>query len=138
MNESPHGFSNSFRNCCFSTQFTNKFCYQDSGQKPTSLVVWGCISAYGASSLHMWKRTINAKSYIGFRAKYAPIQMASFLRKTMHISVTQYTVIKTTLFLRPFLFFQIQNYLPYFSLKCYISSVFCVLWIEYGNSCILF
>ncbi len=30
-------------------------CYQRSVQKPASLMVWGCISAYGMGSLHVWK-----------------------------------------------------------------------------------
>ena len=32
--------------------------------KPASLMVWGCISAYGMGSLHIWKGTINAERYI--------------------------------------------------------------------------
>ena len=39
-------------------------CYQRSVQKPASLMVWGCISAYGMGSLHIWKGTINAERYI--------------------------------------------------------------------------
>ncbi len=31
-------------------------CYQRSVQKPASLMVWGCISAYGMGSLHVLKR----------------------------------------------------------------------------------
>ncbi len=30
-------------------------CHQRSVQKPASLMVWGCISAYGMGSLHVWK-----------------------------------------------------------------------------------
>ncbi len=30
-------------------------CYQCSVQKPASLMVWRCISAYGMGSLHVWK-----------------------------------------------------------------------------------
>lgn len=33
-------------------------------QKPTSLMVWGCISVYGMGSLQIWKQTINAERYI--------------------------------------------------------------------------
>ncbi len=47
-------------------------CYQRSVQKPASLMVWGCISAYGMGSLHVLKGTMNAESYI--RATYAPLQ----------------------------------------------------------------
>ncbi|KAK3571804.1 hypothetical protein QTP86_020594 [Hemibagrus guttatus] len=37
-------------------------CYQCSLQKPASLMVWGCMSACGMGSLHIWKGTINAES----------------------------------------------------------------------------
>ena len=39
-------------------------CYQGSVQKPASLMVWGCISTDGMGSLHIWKGTINAETYI--------------------------------------------------------------------------
>uniref|UniRef100_A0A8C1C7B0 Tc1-like transposase DDE domain-containing protein n=1 Tax=Cyprinus carpio carpio TaxID=630221 RepID=A0A8C1C7B0_CYPCA len=39
-------------------------CYQRSVQKPASLMVWGCMSACGMGSLHIWKGTINAERYI--------------------------------------------------------------------------
>ncbi|KAK3512298.1 hypothetical protein QTP70_003284 [Hemibagrus guttatus] len=39
----------------------NPSCYQRSVQKPASLVVWGCMSACGMGSLHIWKGTINAE-----------------------------------------------------------------------------
>ncbi len=39
-------------------------CYQRSVQKPASLMVWGCISAYGMGSLHVLEGTMNAKKYI--------------------------------------------------------------------------
>uniref|UniRef100_A0A3P8Y3P8 Tc1-like transposase DDE domain-containing protein n=1 Tax=Esox lucius TaxID=8010 RepID=A0A3P8Y3P8_ESOLU len=42
----------------------NPSCYQHSVQKPASLMVWGCMSACGMGSLHIWKGTINAHSYI--------------------------------------------------------------------------
>ncbi len=38
--------------------------YQHSVQKPASLMVWGCMSACGMGSLHIWKGTINAERYI--------------------------------------------------------------------------
>ncbi len=41
-----------------------KACYQRSVQKPASLMVWGCISAYGMGSLHVLKGTMNAERYI--------------------------------------------------------------------------
>ncbi len=42
----------------------NPSCYQRSVQKPVSLMVWGCMSACGMGSLHIWKGTINAERYI--------------------------------------------------------------------------
>jgi len=39
-------------------------CHQHSVQKPASLLVWGCISAYGMGSLHVLEGTINAETYI--------------------------------------------------------------------------
>ncbi len=39
-------------------------CYQCSVQKPGSLMVWGCISAYGMGSLHVLEGTMNAERYI--------------------------------------------------------------------------
>ncbi len=42
----------------------NLSCYQRSVQKPASLMVWGCMSACGMGSLHIWKGTINAERYI--------------------------------------------------------------------------
>ncbi len=42
----------------------NPSCYQRSVQKPASLMEWGCMSACGMGSLHIWKGTINAERYI--------------------------------------------------------------------------
>ncbi len=43
--------------------------------KAASLMVWGCICAYGMGSLHVWEGTMNAgKVYKGFRVTYAPLQ----------------------------------------------------------------
>ncbi len=39
-------------------------CYQHSVQKPASLMVWGCISAYGMGSLHVLEGTMNTERYI--------------------------------------------------------------------------
>ncbi len=39
-------------------------CFQRSVQKPASLIVWGCISAYGMGSLHVLEGTMNAERYI--------------------------------------------------------------------------
>uniref|UniRef100_A0A8C9REE1 Tc1-like transposase DDE domain-containing protein n=1 Tax=Scleropages formosus TaxID=113540 RepID=A0A8C9REE1_SCLFO len=38
--------------------------YQRSVQKPASLMVWGCLSAYGTGSLHISKGTTNGERYI--------------------------------------------------------------------------
>ncbi len=38
--------------------------YQRSLQKPASLMVWGCISAYSMGSLHVLEGTMNAERYI--------------------------------------------------------------------------
>ncbi len=39
-------------------------CYQRSVQKPASLMIWGCISAYNMGSLHVLDGTMNAERYI--------------------------------------------------------------------------
>ncbi len=39
-------------------------CYLHSVQKPASLMVWGCISAYGMGSLHVLEGIMNAERYI--------------------------------------------------------------------------
>ncbi len=39
-------------------------CYQRSVQKPASLMVWGCIIAYGMGSLHVLEGSMNAERYI--------------------------------------------------------------------------
>ncbi len=39
-------------------------CHQHSVQKPASLMVWGCISAFGMGSLHVLEGTMNAERYI--------------------------------------------------------------------------
>ncbi len=38
--------------------------HQSSVQKPASLMVWGCISAYSMGSLHVLEGTMNAERYI--------------------------------------------------------------------------
>ncbi len=43
--------------------------------KNQSLMVWGCLSAYGMGSLHVLEGTKNAERCIkGFRATYAPLK----------------------------------------------------------------
>ncbi len=45
-------------------------CYQHSVKKPASLMVWGCISAYGMGSLHVLEGTMNAERYINVLEQY--------------------------------------------------------------------
>ncbi len=39
-------------------------CHQHSVQKPPSLMVWGCISAYSMGNLHVLEGTMNDERYI--------------------------------------------------------------------------
>ncbi len=65
-------------------------CYQHSVQKPASLMVWGCISAYGMGSLHVLEGIMNAERYIkGFRATYALLQTTSISGKALYIPAGQ-------------------------------------------------
>ncbi len=51
-------------------------CHHHSVQKPASLMVRGCISAYDMGSLHVLEFHYECwKVYKGFRATYAPLQM---------------------------------------------------------------
>ena len=62
--------------------------YQQTVQKPSSLMVWGYICVYGVSSLVVWKGNHWWRVHRGFRGTYAPIQ--TFLSgKTLHISARQ-------------------------------------------------
>ncbi|KAK3525958.1 hypothetical protein QTP70_011402 [Hemibagrus guttatus] len=63
----------------------NPSCYQRSVQKPTSLMVWGCMSACGMGSLHIWKGTINAeRDVLDFATD--GLRNQKFLRKERTIS----------------------------------------------------
>ncbi len=65
-------------------------CYQHSVQKPASLMVWGCISAYGMGSLHVLESTMNAERYIKvLEQHYAPLQTTSISGKALCISAGQ-------------------------------------------------
>ncbi len=46
-------------------------CYQRSVQKPASLMVWGCISAYSMGSLHVLEGTMDAERYIKVLEQHA-------------------------------------------------------------------
>ncbi len=39
-------------------------CFQRKVQKPASVMVWGCVSAYGMGNLHICEGTIYAERYI--------------------------------------------------------------------------
>ncbi len=45
-------------------------CYQRSVEKPASLLVWRCISAYGMGSLHVLEGSMNAERYIKVLEKH--------------------------------------------------------------------
>ncbi len=60
-------------------------CYQRSVQKPASLMVWGCISAYGMGSLHILEGNMNTGSYI----KVLEQNMLSSLTLTMQNHILQ-------------------------------------------------
>ncbi|KAI5622210.1 hypothetical protein C0J50_18272, partial [Silurus asotus] len=47
----------------------NPSCCQRSVQRPASLMVWGCMSACGMGSLHIWKGTINAERRCLFQGR---------------------------------------------------------------------
>ncbi len=68
-------------------------CYQRSVQKPASLMVWGCRSAYGMGSLNVLEGTMKYaecwKVYKDFRATYAPLQTMSISGKALCISAGQ-------------------------------------------------
>ncbi len=66
-------------------------CHQYSVQKPASLMIWECISAYCMGSLDILESTMNAER--GFRETYAPLQMTSISGKALCISAGQW---KTT------------------------------------------
>ena len=64
----------------------NPSCYQRSVQKPASLMVWGCMSACGMGSLHVWKGTINAENHVQVLEQHMlHLDVISF-RKTLHSS----------------------------------------------------
>lgn len=39
-------------------------CKRDRGQKPASVMVWRCVSAWGLGNSHIWEGTMNAKRYV--------------------------------------------------------------------------
>ncbi len=52
----------------------NPSCYQRSVQKPASLMVWGCMSACGMGSLHIWKVGLHD---ISFQHRYRDVRICN-------------------------------------------------------------
>ncbi len=82
----------------------NPSCYQRSVQKPASLMVWGCMSACGMGSLHIWKGTINAERYIQVLEQHMlPSRRCLFQRRPCifkHDNARPHTASITTSWLR--------------------------------------
>ncbi len=72
-------------------------CYQRSVQKPASLMVWGCISAYVMDSLHVLKATMNAERYIKVLEQH---MLPSRLRVLLKNNAKPHTEAITTAWLR--------------------------------------
>ncbi len=72
-------------------------CYQLSVQKPASLMVWGCISAYGMGSLHVLEDTMNAERYIKVLEQH---MLPSRRRAFQQDSAKPHTAAITTAWLR--------------------------------------
>ncbi len=72
-------------------------CYQPSVQKPASLMVWGCISAYGMGSLHVLEGTMNAERYIKVLEQH---MLPSRRRVFQHDNTKPHTAAITTAWLR--------------------------------------
>ncbi len=63
-------------------------CYQRSVQKPASLMVWGCISAYGMGSLHVLEGTMNAERYIKVLEQHMlPSRQRVFQKRSRRVRV---------------------------------------------------
>ncbi len=79
----------------------NPSCYQRSVQKPASLMVWGCMSACGMGSLHIWKGTINAERYIQVLEQHMlPSRRRLFQGIFQHDNARPHTASITTSWLR--------------------------------------
>ncbi len=72
-------------------------CHQRSVQKPASLMVWGCISAYGMGSLHVLEGTMNAERYIKVLEQH---MLPSRLRVFQQDNAKPHTAAITTAWLR--------------------------------------
>ncbi len=70
--------------------------YQRSVQKPASMIVWGCISAYGIGSLHVLEGTINAEMYIKVLQQH---MLPSWRRLFQHDNAKPHTAAITTAWL---------------------------------------
>ncbi len=64
-------------------------CYQHSVQKSASLMVWGCISAYGMNSLHDLEGTMNAERYIKFLEQHMFPPDDVYFSRTMRNHILQ-------------------------------------------------
>ncbi len=62
--------------------------YQRSVQKPASLMVWGCISAYGMGSLHVLEGTMNAERYIKVLEQHMLPSRRRVFSRTMQNHIT--------------------------------------------------
>uniref|UniRef100_A0A9J8BUB0 Tc1-like transposase DDE domain-containing protein n=1 Tax=Cyprinus carpio carpio TaxID=630221 RepID=A0A9J8BUB0_CYPCA len=78
----------------------NPSCYQRSLQKPASLMVWGCISACGMGSLHIWKGTINAETYIQVLEQHMLLSRRCLFFFFQHDNARPHTASITTSWLR--------------------------------------
>ncbi len=72
-------------------------CHQRSVQKPASLMVWGCLSAYVMGSLHVLEGTMNAESYIKVLEKHL---LPSRRRAFQQDNIKPHTTAITTPWLR--------------------------------------
>ncbi len=72
-------------------------CHQRSVQKPASLMVWGCISAYGMGSLHVLEGTMNAERYIKVLEQH---MLPSRWRVFQQDNAKPHTAVITTAWLR--------------------------------------
>ncbi len=70
---------------------------QKGSSKPASLMVWGCISAYGMGSLHVLEGTMNAKRYIKVLEQH---MLPSRWRLFQQDNVKPHTAAITTAWLR--------------------------------------
>ncbi len=71
-------------------------CYLRSVQKPASLMLWGCISAYGMGSLHVLEGTMNAERYIKVLEQHMLPSRWRVLHLHLHLVIWQTLLSKAT------------------------------------------